>query len=56
MTLDYVAMRAPDDPDMTMMIYSASPGSATATALQLLAGLTTPLTTHEYPPRIDTPH
>ncbi|MGW7098828.1 helix-turn-helix transcriptional regulator [Streptomyces sp. NPDC054838] len=39
LTLDYVAMRAPDDPDMTMMIYSAPPGSDAATTLQLLAGL-----------------
>ncbi len=40
LALDYVAMRAPDDPDMTMMIYSAPTGSDTATALQLLAALT----------------
>ncbi|GGQ20312.1 helix-turn-helix domain-containing protein [Streptosporangium pseudovulgare] len=39
--LDYVAMRAPDDPDMTMMIYSAPPGSDAATSLRLLAGLAT---------------
>ncbi|MFE3519965.1 helix-turn-helix domain-containing protein [Streptomyces sp. NPDC059166] len=39
LTLDYVAMRAPDDPDMTMMIYSAPPGSDAATTLQLLASL-----------------
>ncbi|MRH88051.1 helix-turn-helix domain-containing protein [Nocardia sp. SYP-A9097] len=42
LALDYVAMRAPDDPDMTMMIYSAPPGSEAVTTLQLLAGLTTP--------------
>ncbi|WP_326673429.1 helix-turn-helix domain-containing protein [Streptomyces sp. NBC_01257] len=42
LALDYVAMRAPDDPDMTMMIYSTPPGSEAATALQLLASLTTP--------------
>ncbi|MFJ8982427.1 helix-turn-helix domain-containing protein [Streptomyces sp. NPDC102282] len=42
LALDYVAMRAPDDPDMTMMIYSARPGSEAATALQLLASLSTP--------------
>ncbi|QKV90761.1 helix-turn-helix domain-containing protein [Streptomyces sp. NA02950] len=42
LALDYVAMRAPDDPDMTMMIYSAPPGPEAATTLQLLAGLTTP--------------
>ena len=40
--LDYVAMRAPDDPDMTMMIYSAPPGSEAATTVQLLACLTKP--------------
>ncbi|MEV6265121.1 helix-turn-helix transcriptional regulator [Streptomyces sp. NPDC051784] len=39
LTLDYVAMRAPDDPDMTMMIYSAPPGSDAAATLQLLASL-----------------
>ncbi|MFJ4838626.1 helix-turn-helix domain-containing protein [Streptomyces sp. NPDC088746] len=42
LALDYVAMRAPDDPDMTMMIYSAPPGSEAAATLQLLAGLTAP--------------
>ncbi|TJZ54095.1 transcriptional regulator [Streptomyces piniterrae] len=42
LALDYVAMRAPDDPDMTMMIYSAPSGSEAAATLQLLAGLTTP--------------
>lgn len=42
LALDYVAMRAPDDPDMTMMIYSTPPGSEAATTLQLLASLTTP--------------
>ncbi|MFI2233777.1 helix-turn-helix domain-containing protein [Nocardia testacea] len=40
LALDYVAMRAPDDPDMTMMIYSAPTGSDTAANLQLLAALT----------------
>ncbi|MGW1741142.1 helix-turn-helix domain-containing protein [Nocardia sp. NPDC001965] len=40
LALDYVAMRAPDDPDMTMMIYSAPAGSDTAADLQLLAALT----------------
>ncbi|MET9364612.1 hypothetical protein ABZX93_27370 [Streptomyces sp. NPDC006632] len=39
LTLDYVAMRAPDDPDMTMMIYSAPPGSDATASLQLLASL-----------------
>ncbi|WP_129841151.1 helix-turn-helix transcriptional regulator [Streptomyces sp. RFCAC02] len=39
LTLDYVAMRAPDDPDMTMMIYSAPPGSEAVISLQLLVGL-----------------
>ncbi|MGW0806772.1 helix-turn-helix domain-containing protein [Nonomuraea sp. NPDC002799] len=39
LALDYVAMRAPDDPDMTMMIYSAPPESEAATSLRLLAGL-----------------
>ncbi len=39
LALDYVAMRAPDDPDMTMMIYSAPTGSETARDLQLLAAL-----------------
>jgi transcriptional regulator with XRE-family HTH domain len=42
LALDYVAMRAPDDPDMTMMIYSAPPGSEAAITLRLLAGLSTP--------------
>jgi transcriptional regulator with XRE-family HTH domain len=42
LALDYVAMRSPDDPDMTMMIYSTPPESRAATALQLLAGLTAP--------------
>ncbi|RJO76962.1 XRE family transcriptional regulator [Nocardia panacis] len=40
LALDYVAMRAPDDPDMTMMIYSAPTGSAAAANLQLLCALT----------------
>ncbi|WP_307821832.1 MmyB family transcriptional regulator [Streptomyces coffeae] len=40
LALDYVAMRAPDDPDMTMMIYSAPAGSEAETSLGLLAGLT----------------
>ncbi|MGW0854136.1 helix-turn-helix domain-containing protein [Streptomyces sp. NPDC002690] len=40
LALDYVAMRAPDDPDLTMMIYSAPPGSEAATAVRLLAELT----------------
>ncbi|WP_331772209.1 helix-turn-helix transcriptional regulator (plasmid) [Embleya sp. NBC_00888] len=39
LSLDYVAMRAPDDPDMTMMIYSAPIGSDAAIALQLLSTL-----------------
>ncbi|MET8294742.1 helix-turn-helix transcriptional regulator [Streptomyces sp. NPDC005180] len=39
LALDYVAMRAPDDPDMTMMIYSAPEGSEAETSLRLLAGL-----------------
>jgi hypothetical protein len=42
LALDYVAMRAPDDPDMTMMIYSAPPGSEAAITLRLPAGLSTP--------------
>ncbi|WP_242884477.1 helix-turn-helix domain-containing protein [Actinomadura litoris] len=42
LALDYVAMRAPDDPDLTMMIYSAPTGSDTATALRLLAALPAP--------------
>ncbi|MEU5866541.1 helix-turn-helix transcriptional regulator [Nonomuraea sp. NPDC047529] len=41
LALDYVAMRAPDDPDLTMMIYSAPPGSDAATSLNLLTGLAT---------------
>ncbi|WP_329192545.1 MULTISPECIES: helix-turn-helix domain-containing protein [unclassified Streptomyces] len=40
LALDYVAMRAPDDPDMTLMIYSAPAGSAAAHALEFLAALT----------------
>lgn len=40
--LDYIAMRAPDDPDLTMMIYSAPPGSEAAATLQLLANLAAP--------------
>ncbi|MFI5828161.1 helix-turn-helix transcriptional regulator [Streptomyces sp. NPDC051578] len=40
LALDYVAMRAPDDPDMTLMIYSAPAGSAAADALRALAGIT----------------
>ncbi|RJL32086.1 helix-turn-helix domain-containing protein [Bailinhaonella thermotolerans] len=42
LALDYVAMRAPDDPDMTMMIYSAPVGSDAATSLHLLASLAAP--------------
>ncbi|MBD2896371.1 hypothetical protein amrb99_53190 [Actinomadura sp. RB99] len=42
LALDYVAMRAPDDPDMTMMIYSAPIGSDAAAALHLLASLAAP--------------
>lgn len=44
LALDYVAMRAPDDPDMTMMIYSAPIGSDAAAALHLLASLAAPCT------------
>lgn len=44
LALDYVAMRAPDDLDMTMMIYSAPPGSDAATSLHLLSSLTAPAT------------
>ncbi|GHB51625.1 transcriptional regulator [Streptomyces cirratus] len=40
LSLDYVAMRAPDDPDMTLMIYSAPVGSAAADALRVLADVT----------------
>lgn len=43
LALDYVAMRAPDDPDLTMMIYSAPPGSDAAANLQLLASLIAPV-------------
>jgi transcriptional regulator with XRE-family HTH domain len=39
LTLDYVAMRAPDDPDMTMMIYSAPAGSEADASLRLLVSL-----------------
>ncbi|MEV1010475.1 helix-turn-helix transcriptional regulator [Streptomyces sp. NPDC049881] len=42
LALDYVAMRAPDDPDLTMMIYSAPLGSDAADGLRLLAGLAAP--------------
>ncbi|TDD84408.1 hypothetical protein E1293_13145 [Actinomadura darangshiensis] len=42
LALDYVAMRAPDDPDMTMMIYSAPTGSDAAASLHLLASLAAP--------------
>ncbi|WP_328392123.1 helix-turn-helix domain-containing protein [Nocardia sp. NBC_00416] len=42
LALDYVAMRAPDDPDMTMMIYSAPADSAAAADLRLLAALAAP--------------
>lgn len=52
LVLDYVAMRAPDDPDMTVMIYSAPPGSDAATSLHLLASLTAP-TTHDKRSPID---
>ncbi|NIH86422.1 helix-turn-helix domain-containing protein [Amycolatopsis granulosa] len=51
LALDYVAMRAPDDPDLTMMIYSAPAGSDTATALQLLAGLAAPADPRTLPSR-----
>lgn len=39
LALDYVAMRAPDDPDMTMMIYSAGAGTEAEASLSLLASL-----------------
>ncbi|GAA4239165.1 helix-turn-helix transcriptional regulator [Actinomadura meridiana] len=42
LALDYIAMRAPDDPDMTMMIYSAPTNSDAATSLNLLTTLTAP--------------
>ncbi|MFC4118566.1 helix-turn-helix domain-containing protein [Nonomuraea zeae] len=42
LALDYVAMKAPDDPDLTLMIYSAPPGSDAATSLRLLSSLTAP--------------
>jgi len=51
LALDYIAMRAPDDPDMTMMIYSAPPGSEATTTLRLLAGLGTP----RVPEAVDAP-
>ncbi|WP_043627060.1 helix-turn-helix domain-containing protein [Nonomuraea candida] len=44
LALDYIAMTAPDDPDLTLMIYSAPPGSGAATNLRLLASLATPAT------------
>ncbi|WP_433438414.1 helix-turn-helix domain-containing protein [Nonomuraea sp. CA-141351] len=40
LALDYVAMRAPDDPDLTMMIYSAPNGSDATASLHLLASFT----------------
>lgn len=39
LTLDYVGMRAPDDPDMTMMIYSTPSGSEADVSLRLLISL-----------------
>ncbi|MUN37091.1 hypothetical protein GNZ18_10835 [Actinomadura sp. NEAU-AAG5] len=39
LSLDHVAMRAPDGPDPTMMIYSAPTGSDTAASLRLPADL-----------------
>lgn len=39
LTLDYVAMRAPDDPGMTMMIYSTLTGSEADASLRLLVSL-----------------
>lgn len=46
LALDYVAMRARDDPDMTMMIHSAPAGSDAAAALRLPAGPSAPPAPH----------
>lgn len=35
--LDYISLRAPDDPDLALVVYSAAPGSAGAAALRVLA-------------------
>jgi transcriptional regulator with XRE-family HTH domain len=40
LTLAYESLTAPDAPDQLMVIYTAEPGSATHTALQLLASWT----------------
>ncbi|MCW2942419.1 MAG: transcriptional regulator [Actinomycetia bacterium] len=39
LSLDYVSMRTPDDPDLALVIYSAPSGSAAEDALKLLAGV-----------------
>ena len=49
LTLDYVAMKAPDDPDMTMMIYSTRTGSEAEEALNLLAALGSGTETQHFP-------
>jgi transcriptional regulator with XRE-family HTH domain len=48
LALDYISMRAPDDPDMALIIYSAPPGSEAEDCLRLLAGLA-PGTRHPHP-------
>ncbi|MGI8329997.1 helix-turn-helix transcriptional regulator [Actinomadura scrupuli] len=39
LALDYVSLRAPDDPDLALIIYSAAPGTAAEGALRSLARL-----------------
>jgi hypothetical protein len=39
LVLDYISMRAPDDPDLALIIYSAAPGSDAEGRLRLLARL-----------------
>ena len=39
LSLDYVSMRTPDDPDLALVIYSAPSGSTAEDALKLLAGV-----------------
>jgi hypothetical protein len=42
LTLDYETLTLPGDPDQTLFLYTAEPGSASRKALDLLASLTRP--------------
>jgi hypothetical protein len=40
LTIDYQALQLPEDPEQTLFVYTAQPGSESAEALRLLASWT----------------